>query len=292
MIFYILDEREVWHEHIAAAALNCGFKPVRIKRGSEVNGPGWGFIRPHAEPKALTVNKEQDWYNMNASLNMVQDINQVQLYDDKIGQMSFWSDIMPETWFITKNDISNIPVTYPVVSKATEGASSVNVRILKDNVELTAHLNALFSEKGVPISHCDGGPGHAPTKGRQQGYALLQEFIPHDRTYRVNIIGGGRAVFERYNYKDRNVAQTGNVRPWMEVERPELLEFADMVADYIGTKWAALDILERPGGGFVLLETSLAWPWQKGQLSDTPIFNTDFNWGQLWYCMFEEIVYK
>jgi glutathione synthase/RimK-type ligase-like ATP-grasp enzyme len=288
--FYILDERDVWHEHIAKAARKAGYEPQRIKSGDTITGPRRGFIRPHATPEALFANRSY-YAAVSDRVDWVQDMDQVMLYEDKPAQYYKWGELMPFTSFTQNRDCALDMMTewrgWPVVSKAAEGASSKNVRILHNADELSDHIDQIWSKRGLRICYCDGGAGKASTYGYQQGYLYLQEFIPHDRTYRVNVIGDGRAVFERYNYKDKPVAQTGNVRPWMGIERPDVLEFADKVVERIGTKWAALDILERPEGGFVLLETSLAWPWKPTEFADVPIFRTDYRWGELWDCMFD-----
>lgn len=291
-IFYILDERNVWHEAIADAARKRGFYPQRIRHGHEVErddyGYDWGFIRPHATPDILKRNQTVDAPQMFQRLNMVQDMAQVQYYEDKIGQAYAFEEWLPRTWFFdNKEDARDFVAVcdFPVVSKAAVGASSANVRIIGEPGELRTHIRDIF-ERGIKVYHRDS----KGTTSLQKGYVLLQEFIPHDVTYRVNIIGNGRAVFKRYNYDDRPVAQTGNVEPMME-EWPELLEFADRVAAAIDTRWCALDILQRPTGEFVLLETSLAWPWPSpGKCNEAPIFRTPYKWTELFDCMFEEIV--
>lgn len=287
--FYILDERNVWHEAIAAAASKRGFEPQRIRRGVEAIEPGWGFIRPHATPSVLKQNQlDADW--MFGRLDMVQDLRQVRLYENKTRQSEEYIKWLPDTSYFT-----DLPAAtgfayscrrFPIVSKSAEGASSVNVRIIHDRVALSRHIHEIWNG-GITVKHCDS----IGTTSLQRDYVLLQEFIPHDVTYRVNIIGNGRAVFKRYNYPDRPVAQTGNVEPMME-EPTELLEYADKVAAAIGTKWCALDILQRPGGGYVLLETSLAWPWPSpGACMSAPIFRTKYKWSELFECMFDEIVF-
>jgi len=287
---YILDERGNWAEPVAAAAKRAGYEPVRIARGYEATEPGSvGFIRPHATPSVLERN-HLDYEQMVDSCSMIQDRTQLALYENKMRQAGRFATWMPETQILV--DVPAVAYGlarlwgYPIVSKANEGASSANVRILRNAEELTAHLDQVFGP-GVPIKYCDGGNGKASTSGVQQGYVILQEFIPHDVTYRVNIIGNGRAVFKRYNYPDKPVAQTGNVEP-MLTEWPELLAFADEVAAAIGTKWCALDVLHY-NGRFYLLETSLAWPWPSpGDCMQAPIFRTRYKWADLFDCMFSE----
>lgn len=289
---YILDERGNWAEPVAQAAKRAGYEPIRITRGRQATEPdSVGFIRPHATPEVLRQNWA-DYDLMAETCQMVQDQRQVLLYENKCRQTQHYFQWLPETAAVEDYDVAAAWASkrgYPLVSKAREGASSANVRILHDEEELTAHLDQAFGP-GVPIKYCDGGNGKLSSTGIQKGYVILQEFIPHDVTYRVNIIGNGRAVFERYNYPDKPVAQTGNVEPCLHLSHftQKLLAFADEIAESIGTKWCALDILHYDGK-FYLLETSLAWPWPSpGACMDAPIFRTRYKWSQLFDCMFEE----
>jgi hypothetical protein len=160
------------------------------------------------------------------------------------------------------------------------------VRILSGRPEAEAHLRQVFGE-GVPVNH---GAERAP-KTLQKGYALLQRFIPHKITWRVNAIGNARAVFMRYCYPDRPVAQTGNVEPLMKLAGHEpLLQYANEVFAAIGSKWCALDILQDTDGSWKMLETSLAWPWPSpGRCNEAPIFGSSRRWLQIWEAMFEQV---
>lgn len=291
MNFYILDERDVWHAALAQAALEIGLDPIRIRRGREVKTGGLGFIRPHATPAVLKVNKEQDYPAMRERLTMIQDEQQVRLYEDKTAQLFRFREWMPKTYVADNATVAKgfgAVLGYPLVSKANEGASSVNVRIIRTREELLAHIDQAFGP-GVPVQYCDS----RGTTGLQKGYVYLQEFIPHDITYRVNIIGSGRAIFKRYCYPDKPVAQTGNVDAVHELDplMESLLDFADRFAAFAGTKWCALDIL-RHGDEWKLLETSLAWPWPstRADLASAPIFRTKYRWGDLFRCLMSEVL--
>jgi len=285
--FWILDEREVWHQAAIAAAKRAGYEGRRIFRGEDAQGSGVGFIRCHAKPEALKRN-HADFDVMSERLTMIQDRDQVRLYEDKSGQFAKWGSWMPATWRFTNRDEALAlldSADYPLVSKADVGASSVNVRILSTKAQAVAHVRDLFGE-GVPVHHCAGG-----LKSRQRGYALLQRFIPHSITWRVNAIGRGRAVFKRYCYPDKPVAQTGNVDPVMEVtdEIASLLEYADQFFAHAETRWCALDIL-RDGEQWKILETSLAWPWPSpGKCNEAPIFRTSRRWSDMFDAMFDEL---
>lgn len=297
-IFYIHDERDVWHEHIAASAHKYGFNPQRVFTGHKDFEIGhWGFIRPHATPDRLLANIHDYGCMRNAGLKLVQDEHQVAFYDSKIRQLPLLRKWMPKTVLLLGEDealaflnSAGVDDLFPLVSKASEGASSMNVRFLNTRKDLAMHIEAVFKNGGLKVHHCDS----KGTTSRQTGYLYLQEFVQHEFTYRVNIIGSGRVVFKRYNFPNRPAAQTGNVEG-VYVHLPALLDFANKVASDIETEWCALDILECSPGDFVLLETSLAWPWppegKLKSLAKVPIHGTRFKWGQLFDCMFEEIVY-
>ena len=289
MRFYILDEREVWHRAVIEAATARGYQATRIFSGSQAEGPGLGFIRPHADPKRLKRNRE-DYDRLAQSLTMIQDRTQVQLYEDKSGQFREWHDWMPQTWRFTDRAAALSwaeTVDLPIVSKADVGASSKNVRVIRDRGELRRHIDSLFG-RGIRVNHCAGG-----AVSLQKGYLLAQAFIPHQVTWRVNAIGRTRAIFKRFCYRDRPVAQTGNVQPVMSLDKEteSLLEYADRFFAHAGTKWCAIDVL-RAADGWKLLETSLAWPWPSpGQCNKAPLFRSEHGrvWGDLWEAMFDEI---
>ena len=281
--FYILDERDVWHAAAIEAAHRAGYQAQRIYTGQQVPTEGVGFLRPHADWRRLPANRD-DYARMSQRLSMVQDPAQVQVYEDKSEQFRRWGSWMPDTWrFSDESDAQHFVAAeapFPLVSKADVGASSVNVRILNNRAEAQAHLRQLFG-KGVPVCH----GAHCP-RTMQKGYALLQRFIPHRVTYRVNAIGGARAVFFRYCYPDRPVAQTGNVEPafHMTDELESLLDYADRFFAAADTHWCALDIL-RDGSEWKLLETSLAWPWPSpGLCNEGAIFRSG---GKQWIDMFD-----
>lgn len=289
--FWILDERHVWWEAALEAAKRHGYRGERILRGEQVTD-GVGFIRPHANPEILKRNQTDDAV-MRERLLMIQDRTQVELYEDKSGQFARWGKWMPPTWRFTSMPQAVAFLAraeYPLVSKADVGASSRNVRILANRSQAERHVRELFGP-GVIVDHCSGGRASGAYKSRQRGYVLLQQFIPHDVTWRVNAIGDARAIFKRYCYPDRPVAQTGNVEPVMELdaETESLLEYADRFVEECGSKWLAIDVL-KDGHEWKLLETSLAWPWPSpGRCNEGTIFRSGRVWIDMFDVMFEEL---
>lgn len=286
--FYILDERNAWHEAACAAARRRGYTARRILKGREVAHEGVGFIRPHADWRKLPDNRE-DYRAMRRHLLMIQDVAQVEVYERKSEQFARWGDWMPETWRFTDREaaldfVDHAPI--PLVSKADVGASSVNVRVLTKRQAALEHIGLLFG-RGIQVAH-----GAACPKTIQKGYALLQRFIPHEITWRVNAIGDARAIFKRYCYKDRPVAQTGNVEPVMRMtdEVESLLDFSDRFFAHAGTNWCAIDVLRDVDGSWKLLETSLAWPWPSpGDCDNGVIFRSAHKWIGMFEAMFDEL---
>lgn len=301
--FTILDERDVWWQSAIETAKKRGYNAQRIKRGDEADcANGLGFIRPHAEPAILKRNQDEDDPAMRASLTMVQDRAQVEVYENKSEQFRRWGRLMPPTWRFTDHDEARqfaYNAEYPLVSKADVGASSENVRVFRDRVAAIQHIDAIFGP-GVRVNHCSGGRRES-TRSLQRDYVLLQKFIPHTVTWRVNIIGNARAIFRRFNYPDRPVAQTGNVEPVVELDGKtrSLLECADFIAREVGTKWCALDILLDESAApphWYLLETSLGWPWPSpGTCNEAPFFvfsdgwrPLGRRWREMWEVLFDE----
>ena len=292
--FYCLDEREIWHKAACEAAQRAGYQAKRIFSGHRYDvafHPGdVGFIRPHADWRQLPENRDDYARMVAAGMTVIQDAQQVAVYENKSFQFEKCGNWMPDTWRFTNAEAAQAFIAsadYPLVSKADVGASSVNVRILQNRKQAELHIAQLFGD-GVKVHHGANCP-----QTKQKGYALLQRFIPHQITYRVNAVGDCRAVFFRRCYPDKPVAQTGNTTAACEMtqELESLLEYADRVLANIGSKWCALDILKDVDGSWKLLETSLAWPWAADSYADATMFRSTKGrkWAQIFDTMFDEV---
>ncbi len=296
MHLFALDPYSRWDIAALKAAADRGWQTTRLTSSAQVAGiqhflkespgEGYGFMRLSMEPKLLPQNRI-DYAQMAARLTMVQDPTQIRVYEDKSAQFELWSEWMPDTWRFTDHAWAQAfaaQADYPLVSKADTGASSMNVRILQNAAEAERHIFQAFSA-GVKDK-----TGRGAT---QKGYVLLQRFIPHKTTYRVNALGDARAIFFRHCYPDRPVAQTGNVDPATEMteELESLLEFSDRFFDHARTKWCAIDVL-KDGNQWRLLETSEAWPWPSpGTCNEAPIFRSSVprKWIEMFEVMCDEI---
>jgi hypothetical protein len=285
----VLDERNIWYGPMIEAAQRRGYEAQRIRRGTGATPGGLGFLRPHAVPAVLKQNLD-DYLTMAERMAMVQDLAQVEVYEDKSAQFWRWSQYMPATWrFDERERAFEFVRNYhgALVSKADVGASSYNVRILHTQAEQLNHVQQLFG-RGVHVDHCAGGPGGAKVTSLQRGYALLQEYIPHSTTVRINTVGRCYATFLRYNAPGTQTAQTGNVDGLTEPHPAGPVAMA--IAEAIGTKWCAFDFLQAADGEYKLLETSLAWPWPSpGNCMEARFFGpTEHRWANIWDLMLDE----
>ncbi len=282
------DDKPSWSRCAVVAAKAAGHDARLIQRGAEIDADGgYGFIRLQMDQRALARNRD-DYAIAARRVTMIQDATQVRIYEDKSAQFALWSEWMPDTWRITNADEAMDFVrqyrAFPLVGKADVGASSVCVRILESRKAAEHYVEQIFSPAGLQLGW---------RNQIQRGYVLLQRFIPHKTTYRVNAIGNCRAVFFRHCYPDRPVAQTGNVDPAMVMtdELESLLDYADRFLEHAGTRWCAIDIL-RDESGWKLLETSQGWPWPSpGTCNEAPIFRSrnQQTWRDMFGVLMDEI---
>lgn len=301
MFLSVLDARHVWHEPLCNAARQRGYLAKRIFRGPEAYPSGLGFIRVHANPAILKHNQREDWPFMAARLTMVQDDAQVQVYDNKTEQTRRWSHLMPETWVCETHQFArNVCKEWDgwLVAKADVGASSSNVYILRNDVQKAEFLRRVFTD-GIKVSHSAGGGGDSNVTSIQKGRIILQRYIPHTWTWRVNRIGNHFAAFKRFCHPTKGTAQTGNVEPVKNLteEVKSLLDYAHEVTREIKTRWVALDILRDTRDNWRLIETSLAWPWPSpGDCDNAPFFALDgptwgttrYQWRDMWEVMLDD----
>lgn len=267
----------------------CNRRGWQFAKGTgEGRRGGLGFVRLSANPQKLGIGQKL-FLKMSEGGPMVQDGVQIRLYDDKWEQAREFSTWLPKTRLCTSESETRVAAAllgFPLVVKADVGASSLNVKVIDKSRDYDAFVRQVFRGRGWRVSHCSGDGASSIQKGR----LLVQQFIPHTVTWRVNVLGEGRAVFRRFNYRDKPVAQTGNVEPVTEMteEVESLLAFVDRLASLFGTRWCAFDVL-KDGSRWRLLETSLAWPWPSpGACMSAPIFRTAWTWEGLWDMTLEQ----
>lgn len=285
MTLLIRDPRQTWIDPLIDAADRRKIETGIIESPKDIGPDDICFIRPHANP--LTLPYDQELYRQ--MTKPIQDWRQVMFYEYKRAQVLEWRDWMPDTWMFSNIEdallFADRHDDYPLVSKADVGASSENVRIIDSRERLQEHIMQIFYGGGIKVQHCSSDGAWS----MQRDYMLLQRFIPHDTTYRVNRIGNEYAIFLRHNYPDRPVAQTGNTDVVCELtpELEDLLAYSERFTDQAKTHWVCLDIL-RDGDNWVLLETSLCWPWP-GVGDGSLFWPSKRPWCDMWELLLDQL---
>ena len=297
---YVYDAYNNWVHHIREAAIGRSIDVVELRRGDAIPAGGYVFARLSMKPDILTLEKRWLSSHMDRDdLHWITDQQQVRLYESKLLQTSAYNGLLPRTHIVgSKSEMrrTSRSLGFPLVSKASVGASSRFVRILHtvEGVEAEGHM--IFDGPGYPLK------GHPP----QKGYMILQEFLPdNDFTWRANIVGSDIALFKRHNHPNVPMAQTGNVtavdrvreprsgsfeRMWSDADLEELqvILFAESVAAVLETRWCALDILRAKNGSLALLETSLGWPWP-GAGDGAVFLKSGRPWAEMWSLMLDSV---
>lgn len=182
-------------------------------------------------------------------------------YDDKIAQIPALARYMPATWYLTDPErAERVAAAIPwdrisIVSKAAEGASSANVRLITSRDEALAEIDQAFGA-GISISY----------DRVQRGYLYWQRLVKGNAgDYRVCIVGSNLYGLRRYNRPETVFASgSGNFEPLtMDDERSRAAaELAIKIAREIGTQWIAFDFVfgdDFGDPGPLVLELSSAW---------------------------------
>lgn len=287
MLIHALDDRPYDHcgVELQTAAKRRGYDARLFRLATEVKAPGYVFMRLDQRQPRLSTDREQ--YSAligRDGLKFIQDPGQIHAYEDKLAQVAMWREFMPQTFALfTKNQALTLAAMtrYPMVSKSAIGSASHNVRLLKDEDSAVAEINQIF------------GPGMKVSLGVQKNYWLVQEFVPHDVTYRVTAVGAKRHIYQRFNFKDRPMAAPSAVirtQPLpMGPLAERILEFSDRFFAAADTKWCAIDVLAHLGGGFRLLETALGWARGNDESGNAPFYGTKYSLLQQHELLLDEI---
>jgi glutathione synthase/RimK-type ligase-like ATP-grasp enzyme len=256
------------------AAMKRGHQSQMFSKAAEVSVDGYVMARLHQwAPRIWTEREELLVLQKRPGMKFVQDRTQIDVYEDKINQHALFNQWMPRT-YVHLNKKAALGraemLRYPLISKSSIGSASLNVRLLKTKDEAIREVEVAF------------GGGLKITKGIQAGYVYWQEFIPHDYTWRVAIVGTKFHVYKRFNYDDRPMAAPSKVKPTqpveMNVEVESLLAWSKKLFETIGTKWCAIDVLQDPiTWQWLLLETSLAWARGRDAAGLAPFYGTKHN---------------
>lgn len=219
---------------------------------------GYVFFHMHHHPMVRLANKRaMALMALNPNLTLIPDYRSSVLYDDKIEQARQFSRWMPRTRvFYTPGAAYRhlAGVTYPFISKASEGASSHNVRLVADEEQARQEIRFAFSDLGL---RCRYGQ-------TQRGYLLWQDFVPNNTgDVRIIAIGRTRLILKRQNRDDRPMASgSGKTTPVtahdIDDELTTALHYANEFFTAEKMLWCGVDLV-RDNERWYVLESTVGW---------------------------------
>jgi len=216
-------------------------------------------------------------------------------YDDKIGQKylleSIGAPLVPTHVFFTKEDALNWcrDSDYPKVFKLSSGASSRNVKLIKNNSEAVKHVEIAFS-KG--FKHSGGYFSDARMKykrvlqkknylgvlmrfplsfikkrariaerGKEKNYIYFQDFIPNNQfDTRITVIGNRIFGFTR-NVRENDFRASGSGSINYSLDRIDMrcVQTAFDITQKIGAQSLAFDFVHTANNTPLILEISYCY---------------------------------
>jgi glutathione synthase/RimK-type ligase-like ATP-grasp enzyme len=272
-----------WGAHLVRAATERGHEAYLFDQASEPDH-GIAFVRLRNVGSALAQTKAlARTLNRKGCLSVVPCARMTELYDDKILQASVFRRWLPRTAVVHNRDDAERALAdlgLPLISKASEGSSSNNIRLVTTRDQARNEIEQAF------------GPGIACRYGRRQtGYLYWQAFCPDNPyDYRVHIVGAERAIARRWNRDDVPFAsgadRIDNLDS-LDNEAWDVLRAAEEFVTEENINFAALDYVRDGRGDWRLLETSSAWSATKPSFQSRR-FVSGRPCADLWQVMIEE----
>lgn len=252
------EDAHNWGQNLSVAAAKRGHDVHLFDEPREPD-QGYVFMHMHHHPQVRLLHKRvMAIMAMNSQLVLMPDYRSSVLYDDKLEQARQLSKWMPRTRvFYTPAAARRFLETapeYPFISKASEGASSHNVRMINTVDEAKIEIKHAFSDIGIKCRY-----GQA-----QRGYLLWQDFIPgNDGDIRIVAIGKKRLIIRRMNREDRPMASgSGKLKPItgaLDHDCSQALAMSNLFFAHENMNWCGVDLVKDARGKWLLLESTVGW---------------------------------
>jgi glutathione synthase/RimK-type ligase-like ATP-grasp enzyme len=274
-----------WGKNLLDAAQKRGHD-VHLFDDARVPDEGYVFMHMHHHPQVRLIHKRiVSIMALNPRLTLIPDYRSAMLYDDKIEQARQLSRWMPRTHvFYTPNSAKRFldkQPSFPFISKASEGASSHNVRFIKTFDDARLEIKHAFSDLGIKLRYSQV----------QRGYLLWQEFIAGNRgDVRVIAIGSKRLMLRRENRDNVPFASgSGRLTPItkLDYELEQALAVSNQFFAQEDQKWCGIDLVKDESGRWYVLETTVSWAphgYYECQFIGTNMMGT-----QIWPVLLDEI---
>lgn len=221
---------------------------------------GYAFMHMHYHPQVREMHKRiMSVMAMNPNVKLIPSYRMSVMHDDKAEQARQLAQWMPRTHiFWTPNGARNWlekSAQLPFVSKAKEGSSSSNVRLITTLDAAKTEVRMTFSDIGIK---CHYGMV-------QRGYLLWQDFIEAMGDYRVIAVGKKRLMVKRENKGDKPITNgNGRIINIKSIEpgseESKALVQADIFFDKEQIRWGGVDLMcDKNTGRFYVIETTASW---------------------------------
>lgn len=251
---YCYDDEAKWGQMLHMAALKRGWKTELFKKDN-LPADGVAFYKMNHNPKNRNKDKENVKNLIKNGVKLIPQDRVAAFYDNKILQSVGLTKWMPKTYYAkTAYEACNLlsKMGFPFISKTSEGASSHNVRIIRNYAEALKEVGTIF-DGGLHIHH----------EQKQANYVLWQEMLqPEAPEYRVVCIGKQRYVKKNVNREGVPLASGSGVtiacNNHKDEEVKEVLQFVNEFVEREGFKFVGIDI-KKQKTWWRVLEITCAW---------------------------------
>ena len=245
---YSFDGPKGWGKNVAKYLPNCKL----FRRAEEVPDGATVYVRLDQQGKWRDITRGLIFDLTARGCVTVPNKREAIWYDDKIAQLPDLKPWAPATHYLTAPPDPFV-FNYPLISKAAEGASAANVRLIHTPKQATKEIEQVFSPKGLQLKY-----------GRsQRDYLLWQEFLPGNiGDYRICIVGDCFFGLMRYNRPGTWAASGSGIGYpiTLATERERAAaRLANEAASALGTRLVAFDVLFTPAGEPRIVEMSASW---------------------------------
>lgn len=262
MRLFAFDDVRDWGKEICASFSALGHEAKLFTSADEVpeGQDVVCFVHMHHRLAVRAKRKEMMEKLSQKELLLIPSIREARLYDDKVKQFHTFSKWMPKTWHIQNLEEAislTSKISYPLISKCTEGASASNVRLIKTKKEAIQEAHKVFSGDGIRLFK---------SKIFQKGYVLWQEYLhqPEGNDWRIILLAKRYAIVNERLVKDsiHPFASGSGKRKMLshlDFQTASLLELTYRFATEYNLSMACVDIVFDSNHNPVILENSCGW---------------------------------
>lgn len=243
------DDAHTWGANLAEVASARGHECVLFDAVRDVKTGGVLFYHMHNHPAVRDFHKRaMAQFATVPSLKLIPSYRLASIYDDRLEQARVLGEYHPPTQIFRSPALASEYLesgpNLPIVSKCQTGPG---VRIHETLDDVRREIKLAFSDFGIQNRY----------KSATHGALYWQQFVPHDMTYRVYVVGS-QSLVEMKKGKEHFPVLT----PTEEVF--DAMSHARSIADQHGFKFVALDMIKcNVSGHWYLMKVSAGWAMRR-----------------------------